>query len=223
MVIHPESRFLCSTGTRRKFLIASASLAAASVWSSRAVGVVKQNVKLSEQPFQLGVAAGDPASDGFVIWTRLAPRPLEGGGMPGEAVSVAWQVAEDEGMKKVVKKGTTAANPEWAHSVHVEVAGLAPDRWYWYQFKAGSEVKKDDVVLKFDSSLARQQLAEMLAAHNYNQDAADQYRALVTLKPDNRDFHRAYGRVLIKVGKIDLSTLREACETFDCQSNRPHA
>ena len=140
MTIHPASPFLCATtGTRRKFLVASASLAAAAVWSSRAVGVVKQNAKFAEQPFGLGVAAGDPASDGFVIWTRLAPKPLEGGGMPEQAVEVAWQVAEDEGMKKVVKKGTTVANPEWAHSVHVEVAGLNPDRWYWYQFKAGNE------------------------------------------------------------------------------------
>jgi len=59
--------------------------------------------------------------------------------MPAEAVEVAWQVAEDEGMTKVVKKGTTTANPDWAHSVHVEVAGLAPDRPYWYQFKAAGE------------------------------------------------------------------------------------
>lgn len=27
----------------------------------------------AEYPFQLGIAAGDPAADGFVIWTRLAP------------------------------------------------------------------------------------------------------------------------------------------------------
>ena len=27
-------------------------------------------------PFTLGVACGDPTSDGFVLWTRLAPRPL---------------------------------------------------------------------------------------------------------------------------------------------------
>ena len=26
---------------------------------------------------------------------------------------------------------------EWAHSVHVEVDGLEPDRWYWYRFTAG--------------------------------------------------------------------------------------
>ena len=33
--------------------------------------------------FKLGVAAGDPASDGMVLWTRLAPVPHEpGSGMP---------------------------------------------------------------------------------------------------------------------------------------------
>ncbi len=26
-------------------------------------------------PFTLGVASGDPSPDGFVIWTRLAPKP----------------------------------------------------------------------------------------------------------------------------------------------------
>jgi len=122
--------------SRRDFLAASSSLAAAAVWSSRALGALKQNVKLPDQPFQLGVASGDPSPDGFVIWTRLAPKPLEGGGVPAEAVEVAWQVAEDEAMSRVVAKGTKVANPDWAHAVHVEVQGLKPDRWYWYQFKA---------------------------------------------------------------------------------------
>src|SRR5207244_3271392 len=126
--------------SRREFLAAGGSLAAAAVWSSRAIGVVRQNVGLGDYPFQLGVASGDPAPDGFVIWTRLAPKPLEeNGGMPAEAIEVAWQVAEDEGMSRVVAKGTTVANPDWAHSVHVEVQGLKPDRWYWYQFKAAGD------------------------------------------------------------------------------------
>lgn len=60
--------------------------------------------------------------------------------MPEESVVVNWMVAEDEAMTKVVQKGTTVANPEWAHSVHVEVDGLEPDRWYWYQFQCGSEM-----------------------------------------------------------------------------------
>lgn len=59
--------------------------------------------------------------------------------MPNEAVEVAWQVAEDESMNRVVAQGTTVANPKWGHSVHVEVQGLKPDRWYWYQLKAAGD------------------------------------------------------------------------------------
>src|SRR3546814_5183798 len=39
----------------------------------------------------------------------------------------------------VVAKGTHLARPELAHSVHVEVAGLQPDRPYYYRFTAGGE------------------------------------------------------------------------------------
>jgi alkaline phosphatase D len=124
---------------RRSFLVATTSLAAAAVWSSRALGIVKRNVKVPDQQFTLGVASGDPAPSGFVIWTRLAPKPLEGGGMPAENVEVAWEVAEDEQMTKVVRSGKTVATPDWAHSVHVEVEGLQPDRWYFYRFHANGE------------------------------------------------------------------------------------
>lgn len=125
---------------RRSFLLATSSLAAAAVWSSRAFGAVVKNPKFSGYPFQLGVASGDPNEDGFVLWTRLAPKPIEGGGMFDDSVEVSWQVAEDESMSRIVKKGTTNAVADWGHSVHVEVEGLKPDRWYWYQFKAGGEV-----------------------------------------------------------------------------------
>lgn len=125
--------------SRRSFLVAATSLAAAAVWSSRAQGVIQKNVKVPDQQFTLGVASGDPAPDGFVIWTRLAPKPLEGGGMPTENVEVGWEVAEDEQMTKVVRSGKTVATPDWAHSVHVEVEGLRPDRWYFYRFHASGE------------------------------------------------------------------------------------
>ena len=44
-------------------------------------------------PFRLGVTAGDPLPDGFVIWTRLAPDPFDPQGLPPEAIPVAWEVA----------------------------------------------------------------------------------------------------------------------------------
>lgn len=93
-----------------------------------------------DYPFRLGIAAGDPAPDGFVIWTRLAPDPLEPhGGMPLAPVEVEWQVASDEAMRDVVQKGTAVARPELAHAVHVELAGLQPGRPYWYRFSVGGE------------------------------------------------------------------------------------
>lgn len=91
-------------------------------------------------PFALGVAAGDAAPDGFVIWTRLAPRPLEPmGGMPLDPVAVDWEVAEDAGFRAVVARGQELARPELAHSVHAEVAGLKPGRDYWYRFRCAGE------------------------------------------------------------------------------------
>jgi alkaline phosphatase D len=134
---YPEGPFRASS--RRTFLLTT-SLAAAAIWSNRAEGVLRRHVKLPEQPFQLGVASGDPSPDGFVIWTRLAPKPLEdGGGMPAEAVEVGWVVAEDEQLTQIVQQGTSTATPDWGHSVHVEVTGLRPDRWYFYQFRAAGE------------------------------------------------------------------------------------
>lgn len=94
----------------------------------------------AEYPFQLGIASGDPAPDGFVIWTRLAPRPLEiGHGMPSAPVPVKWEVATDRGFSNVARNGEAVARPEMGHAVHVEVEGLEPGREYFYRFTAGAE------------------------------------------------------------------------------------
>jgi alkaline phosphatase D len=49
---------------------------------------------------------------------------------------VDWEVALEEGLHRVVRRGTVTARPEQAHAVHVELRGLEPDRWYWYRFRA---------------------------------------------------------------------------------------
>lgn len=91
--------------------------------------------RFATDPFTLGVAAGDPLPNGFVIWTRLAPAPLEvDGGMPPLDVPMRWEVAEDAGFRRIVRSGTARADARFAHSVHVEVDGLRPHRPYWYRF-----------------------------------------------------------------------------------------
>src|SRR3954453_10539067 len=67
-----------------------------------------------EYPFKLGVTSGDPAPDGFVIWTRLAPEPTAGGGMPNRSVAVRWEVGTGRSgseLKNVIAKGEEIAHP----------------------------------------------------------------------------------------------------------------
>ena len=61
-------------------------------------------------PFSLGVASGAPRPDGFTLWTRLAPEPMSTnpetpGGMNGGDVTIIYEIATDEGMTNIVRRG----------------------------------------------------------------------------------------------------------------------
>jgi alkaline phosphatase D len=128
--------------TRRALFAGGASLGFSAALGSAPVRAAVRRAPVSD-PFQLGVASGEPTPDGVVLWTRLAMNPvaLDGlGGMPARPVPVQWQLASDENFRHVVRTGTEQARPEAAHSVHVELEGLRPDAEYFYRFKAGGEI-----------------------------------------------------------------------------------
>jgi alkaline phosphatase D len=126
------------TISRRTLLAWGATLSSLPWLADRSQAAPRKRVAFPADPFSLGVASGDPTSTGVVLWTRLAPAPFEtGGGLLPETIEVQWEVADDESMKGVVRRGTAIASPQLGHSVHVEVEGLKPDRWYWYRFRAG--------------------------------------------------------------------------------------
>lgn len=127
---------------RRHFLTAGAAVlgtaATSQLW-------LPGTARAAETPlpggvFKLGVASGDPLPNAVVLWTRLAPDPLNGGGMPNRAVSVEWEIAEDSRFKKPVRRGVARALPAYGHSVHVDARGLRPDRPYWYRFRAEGQL-----------------------------------------------------------------------------------
>lgn len=95
--------------------------------------------KLAGDPFTLGVASGDPLTDRVILWTRLAPDPMAGGGgaMPDSPVDVVWEVATDERFAKAVSSGVYTAEADLAHSVHVDVDGLDPASTFFYRFRVG--------------------------------------------------------------------------------------
>lgn len=128
--------------TRRQLLDIAWKAGVAAVAAPLVSTRVVAQMPFQAYPFALGVASGDPWPDGVVLWTRLAPDPMAGGGMPMAAVEVGWEVAADRAFRQVVQNGNAIARPELGHSVHVEVAGLEPAREYFYRFRAGRETSQ---------------------------------------------------------------------------------
>lgn len=123
---------------RRAFLARSAALAAAA-WLRPALVLAQGNPKFAAYPFALGVASGSPTPEGIVLWTRIAPNPLDVAAMDPAPIEVKWEVAHDGKFAQIVKRGSATAEAAHAHAVHVEVEGLEAARSYHYRFIAGGE------------------------------------------------------------------------------------
>lgn len=83
----------------------------------------------SDARFAHGVASGDPAADGAVIWTRATPATGSGD------VELAWHVA-DSADGDPVRSGRIVARGSADHTAKVEVTGLSAGRDYWFWFAA---------------------------------------------------------------------------------------
>jgi alkaline phosphatase D len=129
--------------SRRTLLKTGGSLAAGLTLGSIAADRASAQPSFDRYPFALGVASGDPSPTGVVLWTRLAPDPLVvGGGLPAEPYEVDFEVARDDGFHAIIRRGTTVALPDEAHSVRVELHGLGPQHEYFYRFRVGNEISR---------------------------------------------------------------------------------
>lgn len=142
---------------------------------------------LQTNPFTLGIASGDIDHASAVLWTRLAPDPDRAdGGMTTSPVEVQWTLAATADLSQVIATGKAVARAELAHSVHVDIDGLAPGKEYWYQFSVGN----------FRSAIGRTKTlpdAENIPAslrfittscQNYSHGYFSAYQHMVDDKPD---------------------------------------
>src|SRR3954468_14519940 len=92
--------------SRRKFLTVAGSAGVAVAATQFPFAKARTApARFTGYPFTLGVASGDPTASGVVLWTRLAPSPLEGnGGMPDKPISVEWEVSKNEAFTEVVAR-----------------------------------------------------------------------------------------------------------------------
>src|SRR5207247_5963817 len=159
-----------------------------------------RKVSFDSYPFTLGVASGYPSPDSVVLWTRLT------GGLDPLAVRVRWELATDESMKSIISSGETIAEPAWAHSVHVEVPGLEPDRWYWYRFTAGdarSPIGRTRTAPAAAAPTQRLRFA-FASCQQYEQGVFGAYRHILADQPDlvaflgDYIYESSWGRDLVR-------------------------
>ena len=188
--------------TRRAFLLRGAALALA----YPAAPALAAPPRFDRDPFALGVASGYPHAGGMTLWTRLAPRPFEGGGMEPHAVEVHWEVAADEGFRTIAAHGKTSATAQWAHSVHVDAKGLEPARTYWYRFRAGdatSPVGRTSTAPAADAASAHLKLA-FASCQQYEQGYFSAYRHMAREELDlvahlgDYIYESSWGRNLVR-------------------------
>jgi alkaline phosphatase D len=160
---------------RRAVLAAMAGLAAAPVVP------IDSRATITDDPFLLGVASGDPAQDGFVLWTRLVGR--DAAPLRAAAVPVQFEIAEDAGFRRVVRSGHATAHPERAHAVHVEVHGMRPGRPYWYRFHALGATSQTGRAVTVPIFADRLRLAVTSCQH-WEQARFGAYRDIVAAEPD---------------------------------------
>ena len=80
------------------------------------------------QPFYHGVASGDPLTDRVIIWTRVTTDTA--------SLQVKWRVARDTMMQNIVAQGVFTTDASRDYTVKVDVTGLQPDTYYYYEFEA---------------------------------------------------------------------------------------
>lgn len=172
---------------RRRFLNSWAMGAAAAAMASPWAGSARaQAPRWASDPFTLGVASGDPTGDGFVLWTRLCPEPLDPEFEIDGLVPVAVEVAEDEAFRRIVRTDIVHARPDHGHSVHAEIGGLPPDRPYFYRFQAAgatSPVGRTRTTPLYGAPKERLRFAWHSCAH-YEQGYFTAYRDMAEQQPD---------------------------------------
>lgn len=136
--------------------------------------------------FALGVASGDPSNRSVVLWTRLAPDPLTGGGLPDEPIPVTWEVATDPDMSRILRRGSQLALPSNGHAVHAVARGLPADRWLYYRFRALGTYSRIGRTRTFPDPQPRTEQMRFAVAscQSYNQGFYTAYADMLTQELD---------------------------------------
>lgn len=111
----PELRAAARHIGRRRFLTTTGAAAALAFavgvpGAGTAAAAELDAARITDDPFTLGVASGDPHPDSVLLWTRLAPAPCRAdSGLPAQRV--AGRLLRDGGGGAGAQAGVTPGAP----------------------------------------------------------------------------------------------------------------
>lgn len=111
----------------------------------------------SVYPFPLGVASGEPSTDGFVLWTRIPDLEAD--------AEVGFEIAEDDGFRRIVRRGRAIAHRSRGGAVHLEATGLEAGRSYAYRFHHGGAISRTGRTATLSAAPERLRLALTSCQH----------------------------------------------------------
>ena len=132
-------------------------------------------------PFGVGVASGDPTSDGVTIWTRLAD--VDGSSLGGGDQLVAWEVATEPDFVRVVQRGDLLAEARHGHSVRIAVGGLGPG-FVYYRFRLGEATSVIGRTRTMAAATGRPFRLALLSCQHYEEGWFTAHRHVVDDEPD---------------------------------------
>jgi alkaline phosphatase D len=112
--------------TRRQFVAAAGSAAAAAIVAPGALAQGGRAPLARGGRFSQGVMSGEPTPRAITVWTRL--------GEVGGDVSAELEVARDRDFGRVVARARVRVPSAADHNVKVRVTGLRPHEQYFYRF-----------------------------------------------------------------------------------------
>jgi alkaline phosphatase D len=161
--------------TRRSFIQMAAALGATAAWATPFGSLSDVPWRESRDFYPEGVASGDPAADGVILWTRRPPQDKT------KERKLTVEVATGESFKHVVAKANAPISEASDWTCRVLVGGLKPSQVYWYRFtdSAGNGSRVGRTITAPTDGDAKPVRFAFVSCQNANFGAMNAYRRMI--------------------------------------------
>lgn len=141
-----------------------------------------EHSQFDQDPFQHGVASGDPLQNAVIIWTRITPQDVS------QTYGVHWKMGSDSAFTQVIAEGVDSTSANRDFTVKVDVQALQPHTYYYYRFEIDGYSSPIGRTKTASDSLQSLRFA-VISCSNYEAGYFNAYAALAQESPIDAVLH----------------------------------